>query len=392
MTGIVIVGAGLGGLRTAESARAAGYQGPSTIVGEESHLPYNRPPLSKEALSTGVAVDDLHFRRKPSVDDVTWHLGAPAIGSDLVARTVTLADGTVLPFQALVAATGIRPRRLPIDGPQAGCIVLRTADDALQLRERLIPGAQVVILGAGFIGCEVAATAIKLGCTVHVVAIDTEPMIRPLGAELGSAMRVRHEHHGVHFHLGRFVTGFVGDEQITRVTVDDGTELAADVVVEAVGSVANVEWLAGNGLDLSDGLLVDDAMAVIDAPCPMFAVGDIARHPNAWFPGPARRIEHWNMPTETGKRAGQSLAAVLSGAPMDTAAFAAMPSFWSDQYSHKLQSFGMPGLADHITVVAGSPDGPCIAEYRRDGQLVGVVGIDMTAELAPYRKQLMGQQ
>ena len=388
MTQVVIVGAGLGGLRVAESLRAAGYTEQIVVVGDEDHLPYNRPPLSKEALAGGVQVEDLHFRRKDSIDDVESRLGSGAVASDLTARTVTLADGTVLPFDGLVVASGIRPRILPIPGPTTGRHLLRTADDAAGLRAELGPGASVVIMGAGFIGCEVAATARKLGADVHVVALDAEPMIRPLGAELGAAMRRRHEAHGVNFHMGRTVAEFLGDDHVTGVRLDDGTVIDATVVVEAVGSVTNTEWLEGNGLDLSDGLLVDSAMVVQGTDAPMVAVGDVARHPNALFGGAPRRIEHWNIPTETGRRAGAALAALLRGEQPDSSPFTAMPSFWSDQYDYKIQSFGMPGIATSSVVAAGTVDEPCVVEYHDATGLVGVIGIDRTADLAPYRKQL----
>ncbi len=391
MSGVVIVGAGLGGLRTAESLRASGYPGPITVVGDEEHLPYNRPPLSKEALSGGIDVPELEFRRKATVEDVTWRLGSPARSCDLAARTVTLADGHVLPFDGLVVASGIRPRRLPIPGPEVGRHVLRTATDAHAVRASLTPGSHVIIMGAGFIGCEVAATARMLGSSVAIVAIDEEPMIRPLGRELGAAMRRRHERHGVHFHLGHTIDRFEGGERVQAVALSDGTELPASIVIEAVGSVTNTEWLEGNDLDLSDGLLVDDAMQVATPMAPVVAVGDIARHPNAIFGGPPRRIEHWNMPTETGRRAGRTLAAILDGREPDRSPFSAMPSFWSDQYHHKLQSFGMPGIADRVRLADGDIDGPCIVEYTDDSGLVGVVGVDRTADLAPYRKQLMSR-
>ena len=390
MSGVVVVGAGLAGLRVAESLRGAGYDGAITIVGDEPHLPYNRPPLSKEALHEGIDATTLEFRRKASIEDVTWALGSGAVASDLKARTVTLADGTVLEFDGLAIASGIRPRRLPIPGPDGGRSALRTIDEATDVRGRLVQGANVVIMGGGFIGCEAAATATKLGAAaVHIVAIDPEPMVRPLGLELGAGMRRRHEAHGVHFHLGKTIDRFTGDDHVRGVSLSDGTELPADVVIEAVGSVANVEWLDGNGLDLSDGVLVDDAMRVIGTDAPVVAVGDVSRHPNRLFDGIPRRIEHWNMPTETGRRAGVTLAAMLAGAEPELTPFTAMPSFWSDQYAHKLQSFGMPGIATEIVVVDGTPDEACIAEYRDASGLVGVVGIDRTADLAPYRKRLM---
>lgn len=390
MSGVVVVGAGLGGLRVAESLRASGYAGPITIVGDEPHLPYNRPPLSKEALLGGIDVTGLEFRRKGSIDDVTWKLGSGAVASDLAARTVTLADGTVLEFDGLAIASGIRPRRLPIPGPSEGRFPLRTAGDAEQVRALLKPDSHVVIMGAGFIGCEAAATARKLGANAAIVAIDARPMIRPLGEELGAAMQRRHEDHGVHFHLGHTIDAFNGDGRVQSVSLSDGTELPADVVIEAVGSVANVEWLEGNGLDLSDGLLVDSAMQVA-ADVPIVAVGDIARHPNALFGNIPRRIEHWNIPTETGKRAGATLAALLAGTEPDRGPFTGMPSFWSDQYDHKLQSFGMPGIATRIEVVDGTVDGPCIVEYSDDSGLVGVVGLDRTQDIAKYRSTLMSR-
>ena len=391
MSGVVIVGAGLGGLRAAETLRAAGYAGAITVVGDEEYLPYNRPPLSKEALAGGIDVASLEFRRKPIVDDVRWLLGTPVVGSDLAARTVTLSDGTVLAFDGLVAASGIRPRRLPIPGPADGRFALRTAADALAVREYLTPGAVVIIMGAGFIGCEAAATAIKLGCTVHVVALDEEPMIRPLGAELGAAMRRRHEARGVHFHLGQTIDSFAGADRVRSVSLSDGTELPADIVIEAVGSVANTEWLRGNELDLSDGLLTDSSMQVHTALAPLVAVGDLARHPNGHFGGVPRRIEHWNIPTETAKRAGPTLAAILRGEEPDRSPFLAMPAFWSDQYEFTLQSFGMPGIADRVEVVSGTVDEPCIVEYSDASGLVGVVGVDRTAEVAPYRKALLAR-
>lgn len=389
MNGVVVVGAGLGGLRAAESLRAAGYQGPVTVVGDEEYLPYSRPPLSKEALATGIDVSALEFRRKSSVDDVAWRLGSGVVSSDLAGGTITLADGTVLDFDGLVIASGIRPRRLPIPGPAQGRHVLRTVADAQALRGLLVPGSHVIIMGAGFIGCETAATARVLGAEVAIVAIDDEPMVRPLGAELGASMRRYHEGHGVHFHLGHTVDAFLGEDRVRSVALSDGTELPADLVIEAVGSITNTDWLADNDLDLSDGVLVDSAMQAHADAASVVAVGDVARHPNALFDGVPRRIEHWNMPTETGRRAGRTLAALLSGDEPDRSPFTAMPSFWSDQYERKLQSFGMPGLATDVRLVDGDIDGACIVEYVNDTGLVGVVGLDRTQDLAPYRKQLM---
>jgi 3-phenylpropionate/trans-cinnamate dioxygenase ferredoxin reductase subunit len=388
MPSVVVAGAGLGGLRVAESLVASGYSGEVTVVGDEPHLPYNRPPLSKEALTGGIDVAALQFRRKASVEEVNWRLGVGLLSADLTAGEAVLSDGTVLHFDGLAVATGIRPRRLPIPGPTVGRLHLRTAADAISLRGLLEPDAAVVVMGAGFIGCETAASARALGCRVHVVAIDEEPMIGPLGLDLGAAMRRRHEANGVHFHLGRTIDAFHGADRVASASLSDGTELPATVVIEAVGSVPNVDWLVGNGLDLSDGVLVDAAMQVHGSGVPVVAAGDVARHPNALFGSVPRRIEHWVVPTETGRRAGRTLAALLRGEEPDRSPFAFVPSFWSDQYAYRLQSFGLPGIATGAEVVSGDVDGPCIVAYTDGSGLVGVVGIDRTADLVPYRAEL----
>ena len=372
---VVVVGAGLGGLRVAEALRRQNVD--VTVIGDETYLPYNRPPLSKEALKGGVDLDGLYFRRK--VDDIDWRLGSSVTGCSLADRTVE-AGGDTYAFDGLVIASGIRPRHLPVPGPQPE--VLRTVDDALRLRERPTPGTRLLIVGAGFIGCEVAATARGLGCEVTVTAFDAQPMLRPLGEELGAAMRAHHETHGVRFHLGVGVAEFHDD----GVTLADGTRLTADVVLEAVGSVANTEWLEGNGLDLSDGVLTDNLLRAVGTDVPVVVVGDIARFPNPLFDDVPRRVEHWNMPTETGKRAGLTLAAILRGEETD-GEFRPMPSFWSDQYDYSLQSYGMPGLGEP-RLVDGEWSGDCIVEYRRDDELVGVIGVNRTAEVTRYRKKI----
>lgn len=387
----MIVGAGLSALRTAESLRKAGYSEPILVIGDEAHLPYNRPPLSKEALSAGIDPASLEFRRKPTVDDVVWRLGTKVLSSDLREQVIGLANGESITMSGLVVASGIRPRQVPIPGPESGRFVLRTADDAVSLRARLQPGTRILIMGAGFIGCEVAATARGLGCEVTIVALDAEPMIRPLGLELGAAMRHHHEAHGVEFHLGRTITEFIGEETITAAQLDDGTIIETDLVLEAIGSVPNTEWLEGNGLDLSNGVLTDGYLRVVDAPLPAVAVGDVARHPNALFPGKTYRIEHWNMPTEMGKFAGNTLAALLRGADPAGDTFRGLPSFWSDQYDLQLQSFGIPSAAVESRLVDGSYDHDCIVEYHDESGLVGVIGVNRTADLAPYRQQLLSR-
>ncbi|MCK1820097.1 NAD(P)/FAD-dependent oxidoreductase [Streptomyces sp. XM83C] len=393
---VVVAGASLGGLRAAEQLRAAGWDGPVTVIGEEPYMPYNRPPLSKEVLAGKASFDSLAFRPRAAVADVEWRLGTRVVRADLDRRTVGLADGTTLPYAGLVVATGMRPRRLPCPGPAAGRHTVRTLDDARALREALTgPGVRVVVVGAGFIGCEVAATAVTLGAAeVTVVDPLPLPMTGPLGDLLAQALRDRHEQRGVRFALGTGVTAFHGDDRVTGVELSDGTVLPADVVVESVGSVANTEWLDGNGLDLTDGVLTDEHLRVGGRP-DVVAVGDIARFPNARYDGVPRRVEHWSIPTDTAKHAARVLAAHLNGTEPGLDPFAPLPTFWSDQHDFRLQSFGAPALGkDDVRVLEGDPDGDVLAGYHADGRLVGVValgGAAAAAAAARHRAALLKQ-
>lgn len=399
-TRALVVGAGLGGLRTAEALRAGGYAGEVMVVGDEPWAPYNRPPLSKEALAGELSHESLAFRVRATAADLVWRHGETAVSADLAARTVTLSHGEQVEYDALVAATGVSARRLPVPGPPltaaAGRHVIRTLDDAIALRAALAPGARLVVLGAGFIGCEVAATARSLGCEVHCVAIDAFPMLRPLGPMLAAELQRRHEERGVVFHLGVGVAEILGDERVEGVVLTDGTRLEADVVLEALGSRCNVEWLEGNGLDLADGVLTDSALRPLAVAAPVdgvAVVGDIARFPNTRFDDDAFRVEHWNVPTDTGRRAGAVLAAYLRGEGYDEAVatpWDLLPSFWSDQYDVRLQSFGMPGLADPdgVRLLAGSLEGECIVGYHRGDDLMAVIGIGMLREVTAYRPRI----
>ncbi len=392
---IVVVGASLGGLRAAEAVLAAGWTGEVVVVGDEPHLPYNRPPLSKEALAGGVTHEGLAFRLRKTEGKVDWRLGVGAVEVNLAGHDLVLADGSVLAWDGLVVATGLRARRLAIPAPAGGRHAVRTLEDAAALRADLEAARRVVVVGAGFIGCEVAATAVGLGCEVDVVAPEEVPLQRPLGLDVGAAMRRRHEARGVRFHLGRLPSSVEprtdDDGRVGAVVLDDGTRLEADVVVEALGCLPNVEWLAGTGIDTGDGVLVDGWMRAVADGSPradVVAVGDVARFPNALFDDVPRRVEHWNIPTETGKRAGAALVAGLTGAPLDPAPFAPMPAFWSDQYGERLQSFGALGLGDDVKVLEGDLDGEFVAAWTRQGRLVGVAGIGLMQRLLALRAEI----
>ncbi len=388
---VVVVGAAMGGLRAAEAVGKTGFAGEIVVVGEEPHPPYNRPPLSKDALAGTTDPAALAFRVPRAAAQVRWRLGERVVRADLTARTVTLGGGQTLGWTGLVVATGLRPRRLAVPGPPVGRYLLRTLDDALALQAALVPGCRLVVVGAGFIGCEVAATARRLGVDVTIVAPEAVPMQRPLGLVLGQAMRRRHEAAGVRFHLGRLPVAFEGDARVAAVVLDDGTRLPADAVVEAVGCAPNVEWLDENGLDLGDGVLCDNALRVEGRP-DVVACGDLARFPNPLFDALPRRVEHWGMVTDTAKRAGSTLGRHLTGQEPDADPFTPVPTFWSDQYDRRIQSFGAVGLgAEDVRVLEGDPDDEVAVGYHREGELVGVALVGLRSRHLHYRQQFTVQ-
>jgi 3-phenylpropionate/trans-cinnamate dioxygenase ferredoxin reductase component len=401
--GVIIVGASLAGLRLAENLRTAGYQGALTVIGAEPHMPYNRPPLSKDVLtsnSTDAAgvLARLTYSIRPTLADVTWHLGVAASSLDQQRNMVGLSDGRELPFDGLGIASGLTPRRLPFAGCGASRHVVRTVDDALQLKAALIPGANVVVAGAGFIGCEVAATAIIRGCYVTVVEPFPAPMLRAIGPTLAGAITVHHEAKGIVFKFGRSITALVSrsDEEgsLAAVTLDDETEIAADLLVEATGSVCNTQWLANSGLDVSDGVATDNFMAA-NGDNTIVAAGDVARFQNPRYGEIARRVEHWAIPAFTAKRGAATLAAALAGRQPDRTPFSPLPTFWSDQFDLRLQSMGMPALATRSDVLEGSlsslsaKDCGVAVGYWLGDTLIGIITIGMpVARLSEFRAML----
>ncbi|MFM7013876.1 MAG: NAD(P)/FAD-dependent oxidoreductase [Actinomycetota bacterium] len=390
---VVIVGASLGGLRCAEALRRKGYLGPIKIIGQEPYYPYNRPPLSKELLSSEKGVEEVLFPLKDSLADVEWVLGTAAASLDPKSKVVTDIKGVTHPYNAVVIATGLRPKPLPVNANGiTGIHVLRTIDDAIAIRKELFPGAKVMILGAGFIGCEVAATAAKVGCQVRVVSRTHEPIADALGPILSAEVKRRHLSHGVEFIRGASVFGLIGDGALERVILDSGVIYDADLLVVAIGSLPNTEWLEGSGVDISDGVLVDSGMRAIDNDgdviSGVYAIGDVARYANPLFDEVPRRVEHWNLPTETGKRAAELIAAELNGLDNKeilSQPFAPLPSFWSDQYEMHILAFGMTYLADSSKLVEGEIDNECVLEYYRNDKLVGVCGIGMRPKIQSYR-------
>ncbi|MCU1620699.1 MAG: NAD(P)H-nitrite reductase [Modestobacter sp.] len=368
MQHVVVVGAGLAGLRSAEALRAAGHVGPLTVVGAEPHPPYNRPPLSKAALTAGVDVDELRFPQRAATADVSWCLGTAVAAADLGAHRLTLTDGATLDFDGLVVATGLRPRRLSLPGPVPGRHVLRTIDDARALAADLGPGRRLLVVGAGLVGMELASTAVDLGCPVTVSAPEPVPLLRALGAQVGGELARRHADRGVTFLLGRLPVRYLGTDRVTGVEFDDGSQVAADVVVEAVGSHPEVEWLAGNGLDLTNGVLTDGRLSVLGAEG-VVAVGDVARFPYPRFGGGPHRVEHWSLPTLTARHAARSLLGI------EQEVLDVVPTMWTEQVGVRLDGQGMPGLADSWELVQGDWSTEFHAVGRHGPDPVAVLGI-----------------
>ncbi len=387
---IAIVGASLGGLRSAEQLRRVGHEGPITVYGAEPHPAYNRPPLSKAMLAhedqpnADEMLPQLAYRPR-GVDDVEFRYGVTVTGTDLVAQTLTWHDSSGATgsdeYDGLVIATGLRSRHLNVPGPTLGRHTLRTIEDCVALRKDLNPGAEVVVIGAGFIGTEVACTLHEMGHRVTVVEPAGPPMFRVLGSKLAAAVQRHLEAAGIRFVIGPGLKKYAGRERVTGVTLDDGTTLKADVVVEAIGSICNAEWLEGNGLDLSDGVLTNNDLSVVGA-TNVVAVGDIARFPNPLFDEVPRRVEHWSMPTDTAKRAAATLAAAVSGGQPDPTPFAPIPSFWSDQLALRFQSFGSPGLGDEVEIEGDLDDllSGVVATYHRESLHVGTVALNVPGQ------------
>jgi NADPH-dependent 2,4-dienoyl-CoA reductase/sulfur reductase-like enzyme len=380
---VAVVGASLAGLSAARALRGQGYDGRVVLIGDEPHRPYDRPPLSKDFLAGTCSREDLDLTG-PDDDalDLDWRLGSPAVALDAANRAVRLADGSEVRADGVVVATGARARALPGEEDRpAGVHTLRTLDDALALREELRPGRALVVIGAGFIGAEVASTARSLGLDVTVVEALPVPLAGPLGPEMGAVCGELHGAAGTRLLTATGVTRLVAaGGRVTGVELSDGRVLPADVVVVGIGAQPNVEWLAGSGLTLAGGV-VTDVHGATDLPG-VVAVGDCAA---AWSPAAGRhvRTEHWTHALEQPAAA----VATLLGAP--PAADPAPAYFWSDQYGARIQFAGTRREGDDVRVVEGSvEERSFLAVYERDGVPVAVLGVDQPRLFTRWRRQL----
>jgi NADPH-dependent 2,4-dienoyl-CoA reductase/sulfur reductase-like enzyme len=375
--GIVIVGGGLAASRTAEQLRRAEYAGTITLVSDEEHLPYDRPPLSKEVLRA--ETDDVLLKPAEFYEekDITVRLGSGATSLDTGAQTVTLASGEVISYDELVIATGLVPKRIPSFPDLEGVRVLRTLGESLALREHAGSARHAVVIGAGFIGCEVAASLRKLGVDVVLVEPQPTPLASVLGEQIGELVARLHRAEGVDVRCGVGVSELKGSGHVEGVVLSDGTELDADIVVVGVGSRPSTDWLDGSGVEVDNGVVCDVAGRT-SAPN-VWAVGDVASWRDAQ--GHQVRVEHWSNVAEQ--------ARVIVPAMLGTEATAAVvvPYFWSDQYDVKIQCLGEPEADDVVHIVAD--DGrKFLAYYERDGVVVGVVGGGMPGKVMKARGKI----
>ena len=377
---IAVVGASLAGLRAAESLRRLGYGGALVLVGAEKHLPYDRPPLSKELLQGRWEVDRIGLRRQPYEElELDLRLGVRATALDLAARELVLGDGVRAPFDALVLATGASPRRLRGQPDLPGVHLLRTLDDALALRAALEARPRVLVVGAGFIGAEVAASCRARGLQVTLVEPLPVPLARGLGEAMGRVCAELHRDQGVDLRCGVGVSGFQGHQRVERVTLSDGSSVEADLVVVGIGAAPETGWLEGSGLRLDDGVVCDGFCAAAPG---VFAAGDVARWHNPLF-GEEMRVEHWSNAAEQGSYVAERLA----GTDLGAQPFAPVPFFWSDQYGVKIQFAGRMRPDDEVRLVAGSlAERKFTALYGRAGRLSGVLAWSRPRDLAKYRR------
>ncbi|MFI1760683.1 NAD(P)/FAD-dependent oxidoreductase [Streptomyces sp. NPDC020800] len=378
MNRIVIVGASAAGLAAVETIRRRGWNGHLTLIGEEPRPPYDRPPLSKQIL-TGAWEPGRAFLR--SEQDLArlkadLRLGQRAAALDVRRRRVRLGDGETVAFDGLIIATGVAPRRLP-GGDLAGVHVLRTLDDALALRAALLAGPRVVVVGAGFLGTEVAAAARTTGLQVTVVEPEPVPVGRPFGDRIGRLVADLHGDHGTRLRCGVPVHRLRDSGgRVTGVELADGTVLPADVVVLAVGSTPATGWLTGAGLSRDDGVLCDDLCRAAPG---IYAAGDVASWRNPHF-GTRMRLEHRMNATEQAVAAAGNLLG-------DDVPFAPVPYFWTDQYETRIQAYGIFPPGADLRILYGTPsDGHFAAVYGHHGRVVGVLGWNAPRQVRVLRR------
>lgn len=383
---VVIVGGSVAGVATADELRRRGFPGSIVLVDSEAHLPYDKPPLSKKALTSDWDPAQAQLRPRQHYDDLSiqLRLGQTAQSLETSQRSVLLESGEVLSARHVVLTTGASPRALPLSQPVPGVHTLRGLDDALAIRRRLGPGRRLVVVGGGFIGAEVAATARQEGAEVTVVEAMPLPFAGVLGPEAGAALAGMHTRRGVQLACGVPVARVERSAAGAVVVLADGKELVADVVVVGLGVRPRTDWLAGSGLLVADGIVCDE-LGRTSAPN-VYAAGDVA----SWYDSRTQghsRGEHWTVAREQ----GTAVARVILG-DAGSASLSAAPYFWSDQFGVRIQCFGYVARHDDCELAWGSPaDEQFVMLYFRLGRLVGAVGVNAARQLRRYHADIETQ-
>ncbi len=389
---IVIVGASLAGLRAAETLREEGFRGQLTIVGDEPYEPYDRPPLSKQVLKERVPADHTTLPRRRMID-AEWRLGVAATGLDRAAKQVRLANGEQVQYDRLLITTGVRARPWfnPAEAALDGVFTIRTRDDAARLRERLAAGPRrVLIIGAGFIGSELASVCRELGLAVTVAERGEAPLVGALGGVIGRIAAQMHRDHGVDLRTGVSVTS-LGDDangHLRRASLSDGSTLDVDVAVTALGSVRNVEWLEGSGLAAGPwGVGCDAGGRAFDingvTTNNVYAAGDVARAPYVLYEYQFLAMEHWDNAVLGAEVAAHNMVSLEP----DYRPHLDLPGFWSGQFAVNIKSVGVPPFGDEIVFTQGSVEQRrFVAAYGRRGRIVAAVTFNQGKWLEYYAR------
>jgi 3-phenylpropionate/trans-cinnamate dioxygenase ferredoxin reductase subunit len=364
---MVIVGGGLAGGNAAVTLREEGYAGPVTLVGREPGIPFGRPPLSKTYLRSEEELDGWYVKPAGWYDDHdVERLESSVVAVDLAARLITLDSGEELEYQKLLIATGGRNRRLSVPGADLGGIhYLRTVAESDAIKQDAVANRHAVVVGMGFIGCEVAASLTQLGVRVTAVFPERAPLERVLGDEVGAAFAAIHREHGVDLRSQDQITGFEGSDRVEAAVTADGARVACDFVVVGVGIEPEMPPFARQAVAQSNGVLVDEACRT-SAP-DVFAAGDVANHLHPLFG--RVRVEHFNNGEKMGRAAARSMLG--STAPYDY-----IHTFWSDQYEHKLEYAGHATKWDQFVVRGALEERSLLGFYMSEGQLLAAVGLD----------------
>jgi 3-phenylpropionate/trans-cinnamate dioxygenase ferredoxin reductase subunit len=390
VTRVVVVGASLAGLRAAEALRAKGFDGKLTMIGDEVHEPYDRPPLSKAVLSGRLSTEQIQLPHARGLN-AEWLLGVPAVGLDRAGRAVVLADGRRVEYDRVLIATGTRARPWHDEAEAAllGVHVLRGRDDADRLAADLAAGPRrVLVIGAGFTGSEVASSCHDLGLDVTLTQRSAAPLGGAVGSVVGSAVGRVQVEAGVDLRVGTTVLSLEGDDsgRLCRARLSDGDVLDVDVAVVALGSLRNVEWLAGSGLAVDTrGVSCDAASRVFDAEGQLtddvFAAGDVACWTHPLYPGEPVSLEHWGNAVEQAETAAHNMIC----APGDEVITTVLPAFWSDQFGLNIKSVGMLAGSDEVALAQGTLDSKrFVVAYGCRGRLVGVVAVNSPRVLDGY--------